>query len=231
MLEALDDLKNNKKKIIKGSPTVLDSWKKILLEALKQKGIFKLQDPLAIVPREFLYNTWPANLKSPAHGNGQSIPTEENGKNAKAEPKEKSLASALRINTLLRRQILDAISSSSDILDAIEKLDIFKSSKERREIPSIILLCVKKEKSYNPFYALLSSTLIQRVDGIDATITFMYALWDFSRSLSGKVSIREILNAASFYADLLGKSSLSFCALKVSGIVCAYFRELNGTSC
>ena len=218
MLEMLDDLKNNKKRIIKDASVLVDSWKKVLLNTLKQKGIFRLRDPLQITLQDALSDDFLFQWrKSPASEDTCSTVSMTTcvGRSETTSRGKKSLESVLGINTLLRRRIFEAISSSSDVLDAVEKLGTFKSSSERREIPHIILLCAKKENPYNPFYAHLSSTLIQQVDGLDAVITLMYALWDFSRSLSGKISIKELSNVAFFYAHLLSNSSLSFSALKV----------------
>lgn len=221
MLESLEDLRCNKKRIIKGDSDILLSWRKVISETLKQKKSPKIFDPLKISLLESLDDPNKSKWRLAGYGTHQPVEFSEDIDQkainlSKISKEEKSIATILRINTVTRRKILEAISDSSDILDAMARLSsCIKVQKERREIPPIILLCAKKEKEYNPFYALLASTLIQRVDGVDATITYMYALWDFARSLDGKIPIQNINNLALFYADLICRGSLSLSAFKV----------------
>lgn len=131
-------------------------------------------------------------------------------------PLEK-MASALRLGTDVRRSIFVAIMSSSDCPEALERLSSVKG-RLRREIAPVLFLCCARERTYNPFYAVLAAAIVRRVDGVSFSVSLMYTLWDTVRSLSGPNAAgdaQKVANLGHLYADLLRRRALKLTALKV----------------
>ena len=69
----------------------------------------------------------------------------------------------MRMNTETRRAIFCVVMSSEDYADCLERLlKLPLSGQGDREIVRVILECCLQEKAFNPFYAVLTSKLVER---------------------------------------------------------------------
>ena len=151
------------------------------------------------------------------------------------EPDLIELARQHRMNTSVRRSIFIAIMSSSDFRDAqlrLVKLRLKKS--QEMEIPRVLLHCSGSEDIYNPFYTLIAKQLCS--DNKKMRTAFQYALWGFFKRLGEKpedeaeeledseaVELKEIVNLAKMYGQLIADGTLNVTILRVLNLV--YLKE------
>ncbi|KAI9483724.1 MAG: hypothetical protein EXX96DRAFT_152735 [Benjaminiella poitrasii] len=143
------------------------------------------------------------------------------------------LARKQGMNTDVRRTIFVTIMSSEDYLDAFEKLmKLGLSEVQQREICRVMLQCTGNEKTFNPYYMLVSKKLCE-VDH-SFKVTFQYCLWDFLRECgesdvgglersatenfvseeSKNIRLSKLSNMAKFYASLIANGALTLAVLK-----------------
>lgn len=75
----------------------------------------------------------------------------------------------------------------------------------------VVLQCCLAEKTYNPFYALLSEKLLTDVN---FRYTYKYALWDYIKMLE-RLDVAQIVNLAKIFAVLICKGQIPLHFLKV----------------
>ncbi|KAI8993342.1 hypothetical protein BDB01DRAFT_847232 [Pilobolus umbonatus] len=144
------------------------------------------------------------------------------------------LARKQGMNTDIRRTIFITIMSAEDYLDAFEKLmKLGLSEVQQREICRVMLQCTGNEKTFNPFYMLVSKRLCE-VDH-SFKVTFQYCLWDFLRECGEtevgglertatendldenedkNIPLSKLMNMAKFYAALIADGALTLAVLK-----------------
>ena len=220
MLETLDELKDNKRKLVAALPAELEVIKKNLRALLTQKSLTK-RDPLRISLEDIrnieakgkwwlVGSSWhPEDNKMPKLGDASQ--------KSKESDTIDGLARSLRMNTELRRSIFSVIMTSDDHTDAFDRLIALKlTGKEERDIPLVLLHCCGQEKMYNPFYAFLAGHLINHKRMF--LITFQYALWDALKQLQ-EFSLRKFSNLAYLYGHLLGTGSVPLATLRKANFI------------
>jgi nucleolar MIF4G domain-containing protein 1 len=138
------------------------------------------------------------------------------------------LAKEHRMNTDVRRGIFVTILSSSDYKDAYLRLQRLRLNKKQQlEIPRILVHCAGFEETYNPYYALIAEQVATKHNFRKA---FEFNFWSFLRRLGEKqdlsddesdnereeVTLRELVNIAKMYGELIASLSLPITILKVS---------------
>ncbi|KAI0784591.1 armadillo-type protein [Abortiporus biennis] len=94
------------------------------------------------------------------------------------------LAKKMGMNTSIRRSIFGVVMTSEDYMDACERLGQLRLTEiQQREIIRVLIHCCGNEKSYNPYYALLTQQLIRISQNQNHKFTLQYCLWDFIRGL------------------------------------------------
>ncbi|KAL3999147.1 MA3 domain family protein [Acanthocheilonema viteae] len=123
------------------------------------------------------------------------------------------LAKKTKMNTAIRRDIFCTIMSSTDEVDAFERLLrlSFKGQQER-EIVHICVHCALREAIYNAFYAAVIERLCCYHKRFK--LTTQYALWDRIKVLS-QINELQRENLALLTIDLLIKRSVGITLLKV----------------
>lgn len=105
------------------------------------------------------------------------------------------LARTHGMNTALRQQIFVTVLSSQDYLDAVQRLLALthRNVKQRREIVRVLLHCIAREPTFNPYYVVIGTRLAHE-DEVGTRITMQYCLWDYLRLLGEKsVGGRSVL--------------------------------------
>lgn len=136
------------------------------------------------------------------------------------------LARKLRMNTDVRRAVFVTIMSSTDAMEAYEKLNRLRLKKSQElEIPKVLLQCLQAEKSYNPYYAQLAQRLCLHSHALKKA--FQFGLWDFFTKLGEQLEedaplasrtdmpLRKVVNMASCYARLVSNTVQPITILKV----------------
>ena len=125
------------------------------------------------------------------------------------------LANKMRMNTPVRRDVFVVMMSSSDAIDAFERLTrLDLKGKQDREIVRVLIECCAQEKSYNNFYAELAATLCQQNRQHKATLQF--AFWDVLKTLSeDNFSDRRAINTARLLGSLVAAFHVPLSVLKV----------------
>ncbi|CAG8602598.1 10054_t:CDS:2, partial [Funneliformis mosseae] len=173
-------------------------------------------------------SSWTANMVDDP---STSTITQRVEKNKSATEALLKLAKEQKMNTDIRRSIFVVIMSSEDYVDAFERLlKLSLKEVQEREIPRVLLLCCGNEKTYNPYYALISQKLCEHDHSYK--ITFQYCLWDFLRECGESdiggmelvkntpsttmedIPLRRIVNLSKLYALLLTGGQLSIIILK-----------------
>ena len=125
------------------------------------------------------------------------------------------LAKKMRMNTDTRKVIFCAVMSSSDYMEAFEKLvklDI-KSPMKEREAALVLTLCCIKEPQINPFYPKVAAKLC-RTDR-KFRMSVQCSIWDrLSSIVEGKEKRQSCLNLAHFTSILIKDGVLSLSCLK-----------------
>ncbi|CAO3686703.1 unnamed protein product [Rhizopus stolonifer] len=246
MLETIADVKNNK---IKNKQTAAGMGDKELvlkmkkfLNGLSKKRAFRSAEPLR-VSLEDIHNietkgkwwlvgaSWKDNMVGTESKYSTNKMPDDLKKDQSMQEALLKLARKQGMNTDIRRTIFITIMSAEDYLDAFEKL--FKlglNEVQQREICRVVLQCIGNEKTFNPYYMLVSKRLCE-VDH-SFKVTFQYCLWDFLRECgegdvgglerssnekfveSKDVRLSKIVNTAKFYAALIADGALSLLILK-----------------
>lgn len=126
-----------------------------------------------------------------------------------------TLAQKMRMNTPLRRDIFVVMMSSSDAMDAFERLSrLDLKGKQDREILRVVLECCGQEKTYNEFYSELASLLCEHNRQHKTTVQF--AFWDAFKTLDDEqFSNRRAINLARMLSHLVANFHVSLSVLKV----------------
>ncbi|KAI9277837.1 hypothetical protein BY458DRAFT_504185 [Sporodiniella umbellata] len=246
MLETIADVKNNK---IKNKQTASGMGDKDLvlkmkkfLNGLSKKRVFRSAEPLR-VSLEDIHNietkgkwwlvgaSWKDNMVGTESKYSTNKMPDDLKKDQSMQEALLKLARKQGMNTDVRRTIFITIMSAEDYLDAFEKL--FKlglNEVQQREICRVMLQCTGNEKTFNPYYMLVSKRLCE-VDH-SFKVTFQYCLWDFLRECgesdvgglertssenfaeSKDVRLSKIVNMAKFYAPLIADGALTLAILK-----------------
>lgn len=123
------------------------------------------------------------------------------------------LAKKAKMNTTVRRDIFCTLMSSTDEMDAFEKLlRLSLKGQLEREIVHICVLCALRETKYNQFYAAVIENLCCYHKRFK--LTTQYALWDRIGELQKLEKIQRN-NLALLVVDLLMKRSVGITVLKI----------------
>ncbi|MFH4977040.1 hypothetical protein AB6A40_003749 [Gnathostoma spinigerum] len=123
------------------------------------------------------------------------------------------LAKKAHMNTDLRRSIFCTIMSSEDASQAFERLmRLSLKGQQERQIIHVCVICVLRESTYNPFYAVLIDHFCSFHKRFQ--LTTQYALWDRIRSIN-ELSSKRCSHLAYLISDLILKRSISVTVLKV----------------
>lgn len=138
-----------------------------------------------------------------------------------------ALARQYRMNTDIRRSIFVSIMSALDFQDAhMRLLKLRLTRTQQLEIPKVLLRCAGAERAYNPYYALIAKKLCSEKK---MKIAFQFSIWSFFKRLGEKgddeesddedsepdVELREVVNLAKMYAELLLDGVMTLGFLKV----------------
>ena len=129
------------------------------------------------------------------------------------------LAKKMRMNTETRRAIFCVVMSSEDYADCLERLlKLPLSGQGDREIVRVILECCLQEKAFNPFYAVLTSKLVERQKR--HRLTLRLCIQDQLKEIkSGEneetSSVRRVANLAKFFAHIVASNALGTNALRI----------------
>lgn len=139
-----------------------------------------------------------------------------------------ALARLNKMTTPLRQTIFATLLSSTDYRDASTRLaKLNLTNKQRLDIPRVILHCAGAESAYNPFWGLLARRLCaERALGK----AFLFGAFGLYRRFgastnddgdesdededAGKPSLRETLNLAKLFAELLADRAVPITLLK-----------------
>ncbi|XP_075068220.1 nucleolar MIF4G domain-containing protein 1 [Mixophyes fleayi] len=131
----------------------------------------------------------------------------------KLSAKIMDLARKQRMNTDIRRNIFCVLMTSEDYLDAFEKLlKLGLKHHQEREIVHVLIDCCLQEKSYNPFYAFLSSKFCEYDRRFQ--MTFQFSMWDKFKDL-GSLSTTTLSNLIHLLSHLIKSKSLPLSIFKV----------------
>ena len=129
------------------------------------------------------------------------------------------LAKKMRMNTETRRAIFCVVMSSEDYADCLERLlKLPLSGQGDREIVRVILECCLQEKAFNPYYAILTSKLVERQKR--HRLTLRLCIQDQLKEIkSGEneetSSVRRVANLAKFFAHTIAANALGTNALRI----------------
>ncbi|KAI9010934.1 hypothetical protein CLU79DRAFT_839498 [Phycomyces nitens] len=248
MLETIANVKNNK---IRGGATAAGQGDKDLVQKMKKylngigkKRTIRSSEPLRVSLEDIhqietkgkwwlVGASWKDNLVGTESKYTSTKIPEDLKKDQTLQETLLKLARKQGMNTDVRRSIFITIMGAEDYLDAFENLlKLSLSEVQQREIARVLLQCTGNEKSFNPFYMLVSKRLCEYNHSF--RVTFQYCLWDFLRDLGesgvggldraatetptvsdGKnVRLSRVVNVAKFYAYLIANNSLSLVILK-----------------
>ncbi|CAE6408546.1 unnamed protein product [Rhizoctonia solani] len=248
MVETLVNLKNNKIKRATGTgqnvaSEAIERMKKYLGGINKKRHVLS-HEPLRVSLEDLhssskrgkwwlVGSAWGGNplVDNQNAKAAQSGKTKEKGPSA-AQVTEQlmQLARQHGMNTEVRRNVFVVLVSSDDYVDACERLtQLDLQEMQQREIIRVVLHCCGNERTYNPFYTLVTHHLCQKSHS--HRITLQYCLWDFLRSLgetqvggeaisrdesinSDEVSNSTINNYAKAYAWWLARGSIALTIFK-----------------
>ncbi|KAI8351227.1 hypothetical protein EDC96DRAFT_518954, partial [Choanephora cucurbitarum] len=247
MLETIANVKNNK---IKHGPTAsghgdreMVSKMKKFLNGLAKKRAVRSTEALRVSLEDIrqvdtkgkwwlVGASWKDNLVGTESKYSTNKMPEDLKKDQSLQETLLKLARKQGMNTDIRRTIFVTIMSAEDYLDAFEKLmKLGLSEVQQREICRVMLQCTGNEKSFNPYYMLVSKRLCE-VDH-SFKVTFQYCLWDFLRECgesevgglerattdltaqdTKSVRLSRLSNMAKFYAALIAGGALTLAILK-----------------
>ncbi|KAL5503947.1 SGD1 [Sanghuangporus vaninii] len=123
------------------------------------------------------------------------------------------LAKKQGMNTDVRRSIFVVLMSSDDYVDACDRLaQLNLTEVQQREIIRVLLHCCGNEKSYNPYYTLISAHLCKQSHS--HRVTLQYCFWDFLRGLGethvgGAEMARDDQDEDAFELDRVSSTRMS----------------------
>ena len=125
------------------------------------------------------------------------------------------LAKKMRMNTPVRRDVFVVMMSSSDAIDAYERLvRLDLRGKQDREIVRVLVECCAQEKAYNQFYFDLACILCEQNRQHRASLQF--AFWDIMKTLSSdNFTDRRAMNVSRLLGGLVAKFHISMSILKI----------------
>ena len=248
-LETINNLKNNRMKTGIAASAIISEHTvrmKKILGSLNTRNV-KASEPLRIELKDIRESDkrgkwWlvGASYKDAAQKNPGPLETNLelllNGNKfqvAAAQSVTSDLAQVARehgMNTDIRRSIFVAIMSATDYHDAYLRLMKLRLRKSQElEIPRVLIHCAGAEKSYNPYYTLLSRRVCS---DRKLKIAFQFSLWDMFKLMSGdreddedqdesdnfgvKMGLRSIVNLSKMFGSLITDGGLSLSVLKVS---------------
>ncbi|XP_041982193.1 nucleolar MIF4G domain-containing protein 1 isoform X2 [Aricia agestis] len=132
------------------------------------------------------------------------------------------LARTMRMNTDVRRSIFCAIMSAEDYMDAFEKLEhLGLRAQQQREIAHVLLACCLRERTHNPYYAVLAARLCAHRPH---QLAFQFSVWDKIKDLEN-IPTQGRANLAQFLTHLFMEKCLPLSILKI-----IQFSDLNKTT-
>lgn len=226
MIETINDLKDNKRKLASAMTVELEPIKKMLKNFLTQKLIAKIE-PLRISLEDvrnieskgkwwLVGSSWHPQNHTVDKEQGSLESVGQTNKNNELDKIEK-LAKAQRMNTELRKLIFSTIISSDDYSDAFERLLALKlTGKQEREIILVAVHCCGQEKVFNPFYALLLGKFASYRQGFQ--VTLQYTLWDCLKQIND-YPLRKLANISKLFGILLAQGDLPLSILRKGNFI------------
>ncbi|KAF7720685.1 suppressor of glycerol defect [Apophysomyces ossiformis] len=248
MLETLADVKNNK--IKSGSALNKQGDKELVLKMKKylnglgKKRAVRSTEALRVSLDDIhqietkgkwwlVGASWKDNLVGTESKYASSKVPEDLKKDQSMQEALLKLARKQGMNTDIRRSVFVTIMSAEDYVDAFENLmKLSLTEVQQREICRVLLQCTGNEKTFNPYYMLVSKKLCEYDHSFK--VTYQYCLWDFLRDLgemevgglersseaaalagNGRsIRLSRVVNVAKFYAYLIAQGALSLSVLK-----------------
>ena len=213
MLEELDDIKNNKKKV-----DLFEKFLPILNWIQFEPSIKGIKAPRLIIDYGKLKNsgTNPNWYKVSMQAFGAVKKTDE-------QKKLEDIANKLHLKTDIKKSIFYCLTTSFDAIEAVQKLHSLKLSPvQQREIVRVVLYMGNYEKQFNPFYAEVIASLCKSDTKHKYSIQF--ALWDHIRLLPTYPK-RIILNIAQTILALISEGIVSLGILKIINILNAHAHQ------
>ncbi|KAK8792945.1 hypothetical protein WA158_005109 [Blastocystis sp. Blastoise] len=128
------------------------------------------------------------------------------------DPKLLLLAKKMNMNTDVRKCILVILLTSKDYIEAYERLNSMNfKDLQQREVIKVLMECAAKEKTFNPYYGLLSVQLCKF--NSSNRFTFQVSFWDFISDIQSSKQLR-IINMAKLLEFLVQNFSLSLSMFK-----------------
>ena len=121
------------------------------------------------------------------HGNSANISNDIKRSTTKqnSDTDLRSLATSLRLNTEFRKSVFMVIMSSTNVRDAIDRLENLggfdRKNSQDKDTALVLIHCCCAEKVFNPFYSYLSIKFCQR--SRNCRFTFEFFLRDFLKLL------------------------------------------------
>lgn len=241
MIETIDDLKNNKMRA-GGQASAVTSEHTIrmkkVLGTLNTRSI-KGSEPLRISLDDIRNSdkkgkwwligaSWTGNAAQPGD---EKSSAESQNRRKKTDVEDGGttdlfqLAKEHRMNTDIRRAIFVAIMSAEDYTDAYLRLMKLKLKKvQEYEIPKVLIHCAGAEKTYNPYYTLISQKVC---NDKKLRTSFQFCLWDLFKQMGendeadggnaeedNALDMRHIVNLAKMFGHLLAENALGVDFLK-----------------
>ena len=240
MIETINDLKNNQMKTGGAASAVTSEHTirmKKIIGSLNTRTI-KASEPLRIGLKDIQESdkkgkwwlvgaSWSGNVVDQVNSSEligsiarTSLPTDDGSTSDLVQ-----LAREQRMNTDIRRAIFVAIMSATDFQDAYSRLMKLKLKKVQEfEIPKVLIHCASAEKTYNPYYTLISKRICE-----DRRLrtAFQYCLWDLFKKMGESDSeddtgedeedileTRQAVNLAKMFGTLMAEGGLGLGVLK-----------------
>lgn len=240
MVDAINDLKNNKKKTGAAASAIVSEHTvrmKKTIGTLNTRNI-KGSEPLSIGLKDIQQSDkkgkwWLVGASWAGNDQAQGYDEDQTTDEAKRKPVQivdddeidlYTLARQNGMNTEIRRSIFITLMSSLDYVDAHTKLQRLKLKKvQEQEIPKVLLHCASSEANYNHYYTLIAKKVCATNRKLNKA--FQFALWDTFGRLEGnvedeevdsrsKLALREIVSLAKLYGHLIASHHLSLLVLK-----------------
>ncbi|OHS95794.1 hypothetical protein TRFO_38071 [Tritrichomonas foetus] len=123
-----------------------------------------------------------------------------------------TVARKLHMNTDVRRSVFYAITTAVDIPDAYSKIaKLCLSKTQKKDVPLVILECVKSEATYNPYYSALSKHFIEYEKGFAKNLRVSLRN---TMKLMPSFTMPQIRNTAFYVVELIEGGSIDFNVLK-----------------
>ncbi len=240
MIETINDLKNNKMKTGGAASAVTSEHTirmKKIIGSLNNRTI-KGSEPLRIGLKDVRESdkkgkwwlvgaSWAGNATEEGQDTTTPMPIRQTPLSAEDSGTTDliQLAREQRMNTDIRRAIFVAIMSATDFQDAYMRLMKLNLKKvQEYEIPKVLIHCAGGEKSYNPYYTLISKRIC---DDRRLRTAFQFCLWDLFKKMGESdddegsaedeedaLDTRQIVNLAKMFGTLILEGGLGLGVLK-----------------